>query len=165
MWARDDEFLLLPPHRSAVAFLFLLTGDRSPRGSWSLWHECKREVKKGKWGLGFGADADWFCSPRFVVWLSDENGWCMAIGPTGAAQASVAFHWPRPTGRLGDGGCTSEVSKRSWAEQFWANFTSWTVKEELFSCSCFSVEVLRPSREALLGPGHGRGLGHGRTVR
>jgi hypothetical protein len=55
----------------------------------------------------------------------------------------------------------SEVSKRSCAQRFWAIFTSRTVKEELFSFSCFPVEVLRPSREALLGSGHGRGLGCG----
>jgi hypothetical protein len=58
----------------------------------------------------------------------------------------------------------SKVSKRSWTERVWANFTSQTVKEELFSFSCFPVEVLRPSREALLGPGHGWGLRRGRTV-
>jgi hypothetical protein len=149
MRAWDDEFMLLPPRRSArvephrgaarwrrvhptvgthaskgtrggaVALLFLLASDRSPRGSQSLRREWKREAKKGKWGLGF-------------AWPSDENGWLMAIGPTGATQASVAFHWPRPAGRPGDGGCASEVSKRSWAERFWANFTSRTVKEELF---------------------------------
>jgi hypothetical protein len=122
-------------------------------------------VKKGKWGLGFGADIDQFCSPQFFAWPSDENGWLTAIGPTSTAQASVGFHQPRPAGRPGDGGCASEVSKRSCAQRFWAIFASQTVKEELFSFSCFPVEVLRPSREALLGSGHGRGLGCGRTMR
>jgi hypothetical protein len=61
-------------HGGAVALLLLLAGDRSPRGSQSLRREWKREAKKGKWGLGFGADADQFCSPRFFAWPSDENG-------------------------------------------------------------------------------------------
>jgi hypothetical protein len=37
-------------HGGAIAFLLLLTGDRSPLGSQSLQREWKREAKKGKWG-------------------------------------------------------------------------------------------------------------------
>jgi hypothetical protein len=75
------------------------------------------------------------------VWPSNENGWLIAIGPIGAVQASVAFHQPRPAGQPGAGGCVSEVSKRPWVEQFWADFASQTVKDELFSFSVFLFKV------------------------